>query len=499
MLDARSLTPAAEAPPIPLVGHTPTIEFPVDALPAPIASMVEAVAEATQTDPAMAGTSALSALSACAVGRAEVEARPGWREVLSLMTATVAAPGERKSAVQSTMSMPLLVAEAELVEAGSAARLEALTQLEVAQKAADTARSKAGKSNGDPEALADAISASQMAEGITVPPVPRLVADDITPEAAASLLAEQGGRLAILSAEGGIFDTIAGRYSSNVPHLDVFLKGHAGDPLRVDRRGRDPEHVKRPALTVGVMIQPTVLTHIGRHRDFRGRGLLARFLYARPVSKVGRRKADSQPVPDQVVAEYARLIGGLARDLDAWGGDPAILTLDDESKTCLVAAMTAIEPQLGPEGDLGALADWGSKFIGAVLRIAALLHLADLGADAAIRAPIPESTFIRATKIGSYFKDQAIAAFSEMQSDEGTADALHLLQRLSTQSAETVSVRDMQRLAQRFKTRDEIDVPIGRLVDTGWLTPIEQESPTGRGRPPAPRYSIHPQTWEVLT
>ena len=40
--------------------------------------------------------------------------------------------------------------------------------------------------------------------------MPRLVADDITPEAAASLLAEQGGRLAVLSAEGGIFTTLAG-------------------------------------------------------------------------------------------------------------------------------------------------------------------------------------------------------------------------------------------------------------------------------------------------
>jgi hypothetical protein len=37
---------------------------------------------------------------------------------------------------------------------------------------------------------------------------------DITPEAAASLLAEQGGRLAIISAEGGIFDIIGGRYSA---------------------------------------------------------------------------------------------------------------------------------------------------------------------------------------------------------------------------------------------------------------------------------------------
>lgn len=45
------------------------------------------------------------------------------------------------------------------------------------------------------------------------------------------LLHEHGDRLAILSPEGGIFDLIAGRYSSTgAPNLDHFLKGHAGDP-----------------------------------------------------------------------------------------------------------------------------------------------------------------------------------------------------------------------------------------------------------------------------
>jgi hypothetical protein len=47
-----------------------------------------------------------------------------------------------------------------------------------------------------------------------------------------------GGRMAIISAEGGLFDILAGRYSNGVPALDVWLKGHAGDPLRIDRKGR---------------------------------------------------------------------------------------------------------------------------------------------------------------------------------------------------------------------------------------------------------------------
>jgi hypothetical protein len=50
--------------PIPLASAPPIPPFPTDALPPVIAAMVSAVAESTQTDRAMAGTCALSVLSA---------------------------------------------------------------------------------------------------------------------------------------------------------------------------------------------------------------------------------------------------------------------------------------------------------------------------------------------------------------------------------------------------------------------------------------------------
>ena len=257
--------------------------------------MVAAVSEATQTDAGMAGTVALGALAACAGGRVMIEIRSGWREPLNLFTVTVAGPGERKSAVLRMLTAPLQGAERKLLEAGHAARLEAQTTKDVAIKAADVAKAAAGKSTGDQrdELLGQAIAAAEAAQAVEIPPIPRLLADDVTPEACATLLAEQDGRLAVISAEGGIFDVIAGRYSGNVPVLDVWLKGHSGDPLRVDRKGRDPEYVENPALTLSLMIQPSVLSSMARQQAFRGRGLLARFLYSVPKSRVGHRTIES--------------------------------------------------------------------------------------------------------------------------------------------------------------------------------------------------------------
>jgi hypothetical protein len=108
----------------------------------------------------------------------------------------------------------------------------------------------------------------------------------------------------VLSAEGWIFSTLAGRYSSGVPNLEVFLKGHAGDMLRVDRKGRPAEHVAAPALTLGLALQPEVLTDIAKMPGFRGRGLLARILYSLPENTVGRRQVGAPAVPAPIDKTY---------------------------------------------------------------------------------------------------------------------------------------------------------------------------------------------------
>ena len=117
-----------------------------------------------------------------------------------------------------------------------------------------------------------------MAEQVTVPTMPRILADDTTPEALSTVMAAQDGRLAVISAEGGIFDIIGGRYS-RMPNFDIYLKAHAGDEIRVDRVGRKPEHIEHPALTLALAVQPAVLRTIADREGFRGRGLLARFLF----------------------------------------------------------------------------------------------------------------------------------------------------------------------------------------------------------------------------
>lgn len=507
MLDASTVEPMpdpddgwADEDPIPLTQAATKVPiFPVDALPGPIADVVRGVSEATQTDQAMAGTSALSTLSGCTGGHAEIEIRGGWREPLNLYTSSIAAPGERKSAVQSAMLAPLFDVEQQLADAGLGARQEAQTRKEVAESAAEKMkRDAANKANTDgwDTAMADAIGAAQIASTIEVPAIPRIVADDITPEAAATLLAEQGGRLAIISAEGGIFDIIAGRYNGNVPNLDLWLKGHSGDPLKIDRKNRPPEYVRRPAVTLGLMIQPEVLLTIAANRQFRGRGLLARFLYAYPESKVGRRQIAPQPLAPDVRERYEKTVKDLASGMAAWLGDPAVLTLTATAHEAIIAIETAVEPTLAGDGELAPLADWGAKYVGAIARIAGILHLAEHGAGKGPKTPVTAQTILAANRIGEYFKACAIRAFNEMGTDRVTADAVYLLERIGRIGQEEVSERDLHVACKsRFKKKADLLPALDRLVEHGYLLPLPAAGPTG-GRPASPRYRVHPRGTE---
>lgn len=484
--------------PVPLTQTVEMSPFPVGAFFEPIQAMIYAVAEATQTDPTMAATCALAALSACTGGHAEIQVRAGWQEPLCIYTATIAHSGERKSAVQQAMVRPILDAEVNLRETGEAARLTAQTQKQIALGRAENLRRAAAKAAAGPADIDAAVLATQMAEAIEVPAAPRLVADDVTPEAAASLLAEQGGRLAIISAEGGVFDIIAGRYSpSKNSNMDFWLKGHSGDPLRVDRKGRPPEHVPRPALTVGVMIQPSVLRAIATNPQMRGRGLLARFLYAYPVSKVGHRTIGAPPVPEEIEKSYREVVENLAVGMAGWVGDPAILTLTEAAHQAFLAIERAVEPTLAGDGELATLADWGSKYAGAVARIAGILHLAQHGPDGS-RSSIDEHTILAASRIGDYFKAAAINAFIEMGTDPVTSEAVYLLERIRHLGQDEFSERDLHVASRsRFKTKVDLKPALNRLVDHGYLIPQPVPNQERPGRPASPRYRLRGESTET--
>jgi replicative DNA helicase len=487
--------------PVPFGAIGEVSAFPVEVLPGWLGEYVAGVATATQTPPDLAGMLALAVLATVAAGAVEVEPRSGWREPLCLFVAVGMDAGTRKSSVFSAMTRPVADFEREQAAAALPGITETAVLRRIADQAAATAEAAAGKAPAGKleEARAEAIARAAEAASLVVPPLPRWLVDDATPEALAGLLATYG-RIALLSPEGDVFDQMAGRYNqSSGPNLGVYLKGHAGDLLKVDRRGRPPEYVERPCLTIGLAVQPEVLRGLASRPGFGGRGLLARFLYSLPPSLVGHRQPGTPPVPLEVADRYALELQALAASLNAPAGEggPAVLTLDAEAGELLLAFERDLEPRLAAgSGDLDHLAGWAAKLAGATCRIAGLLHLASHLRDGWAQ-PINADTFAATARLAVYLIQHARAVFDLMGADPRVDDARWLLDWMTRTSRTQFSRRDAHQATPRgrFPKATDLEPALRLLEEHGYLRRLDPEPPRdlhGRGRPASPRFLVNP-------
>jgi replicative DNA helicase len=486
-------------PPIPLGAAGDLPAFPVQVLPGWLGEYVAAVATATQTPPDLAGMLALAVLATVAAGAVEVQPRSGWREPLCLFVAVGMDAGARKSSVFTALTRPVAEFERQQATAALPAITETITLRRIADQAAAHAEAAASKAPADlqEERQAEAIARAAEAANLIVPPVPRWLVDDATPEALAGLLATYG-RIALLSPEGDVFDQMAGRYNQAGPNLGVYLKGHAGDLLKVDRRGRPPEYVERPCLTIGLAVQPEILRGLANRPGFGGRGLLARFLYSLPQSLVGRRDPGAPPVPQAMADRYAVELQALAASLSRTpGDDPTVLTLDPPAGDLLLGFERDLEPRLAAgSGDLAHLAGWAAKLAGAICRLAALLHLASLLRDGWAH-PIGTDSFAGAIRLADYLIEHARAVFDLMGTDPRIEDARWLLDWIDRTGRGQFSRRDAHRAAPRgrFAKATDLEPALRLLEEHGYLRRVDPEpsqDPRGRGRPASPRFLVNP-------
>lgn len=254
-------------------------------------NFVDAVAAATETPRDLAVMMTLGTLGACCQNKYEVQVVPGYVEPTNIWAQAALPPGERKTAVLIAVTKPLMdweVEQAEVIEP-EIVRIESERKTRIAH--IEALRKKAAQGQDDSVNFVNRIREIADLEGELpeVPRAPRVWTQDITPEKLGALMADHDQSMAGISDEGGIFDILAGRYSNGVPNLDLFLQAHSGSPVRVDRGSRPPVIMNHPALTMVLSPQPDVLQGLAAKPGFRGRGLLARFLYALPASRLGYR------------------------------------------------------------------------------------------------------------------------------------------------------------------------------------------------------------------
>ena len=446
-----------------------TPNFPVESLPGPLSAFVECLAESTQTPEEMAGILSLGVLATAFQSKYEVEVTPDWREPLCLYPVAVAPPGERKSAVISALTKPIYEYEAERRQAEAVEIDQNRTERKLLEKALQAAQDRATKGKradleaGREEALALSAELAQFQDKHPF----RLLADDTTPEKLMDIMDTQNGCITVSSAEGGIFDSMAGRYDKGA-NFDVYLKGHAGDPITVDRVGRRQNRIDAPRLTMMLTIQPEVLSGLMSNVTMRGRGLCGRFLYVMCKSKVGQRAVSPPPVPDTVKADYRSFVRRILADPGA-----GTIRLSPEADEIRKQYQGHIETKLGNEWEF--MRDWGCKLVGAMVRIAALMHAAQLQGDPA-ETPISPEVMACAVSIAEFLGVHAMAAYQIMGADESQSAARYILKRLSMASTTRITRSELTRLCRgRFNRSDDMDPALKVLEERGYIREVESD------------------------
>lgn len=477
--------------------------FPVHCLPRWLDDQVTGVSASLSTPPALAALFGLSVLSTAAAMRVAVAVSDTWIEPIQLYTCTILPPGEGKSPVFTQMIVPVERMEIEMEDGTAAQRIADAEDRKFIEQLLTVKRTAAVRLSGiEQDQARDDIRrlAMKLAE-LPPPEPPKLRLDDFTPEVVAMAMAANGGRIAVLSDEGGAFSTMAGRYGAGAQNLDIWLKPATGSMIRVDRVGRPSLLIRRTAVTVGIAVQPDVFSRtIEKSAALVGSGLLERFMWAVPITRVGYRDHRNAPAPSPLVqrtyTDRVRALFGIPIRED--DDDPRWhLALLSDARELLLQFREWIEPQLRAGGDLDDLVSYANKLAGRAARIAGLLHLATHADARPWKMPIEAATMRDAIEITKWSIPHARAALglSKSTGEDPYEHERRVLRAIADQpdriEHKTIDKAARKGGGRRWTAADTRRV-IGTLVKFGYLTgPIKRQ----QGGRPGKIYAINP-AWQ---
>lgn len=473
--------------------------LPLEAFPTGLRGWIESVAVSTQTPTDLAALLALAVLSAAVAGRIEVEITDAWREWVCLYVIAILPPGTRKSAVYGHLVKPLEEWELEVARESDPERLAAMDLVDMRKRALAAAK-KAALKGGPQDDVRQA--RLRLEEAIAkVPPSTRLLIQDATPEVMLVVMEESGGRTALLAPEGDPLRIADGRYSgSGDARLGPLKQAWSGEQIRVDRVGRSAVYIRRPALTLGLTLQPGVIESLKNKGSFRGEGVFGRVLWGQPHHGLGSRLVgEAVPALDRdAERRFLSILSLLLRVSPASiedGGSPVphVMTLSDDAKSALYQFQAELEPQFTDGGRLAVVRDWGGKAAGQAIRIAALIELAfraEVGQDldgGVIRTKAMESGI----KLMRALTTHALRVLGP--ANQQTHLLGYVLRRV-LQLPEGSTVRDLHRACQghsQIGGMDHLRELLDELAKRGCVRLREHRQP-GPGRPPSPVVEINP-------
>lgn len=477
--------------PEPLVAATEGAHYPIKALPGIIGGAVQEVVEMVKCPPALAASSALSVLSVAGQALANVQPLSNLRPTpLSLYTLSIGESGERKTTADNFFSGGLnqwahqkqMDNEQALIR--SKAQVSAWnSEIEGIQAAIKQAARKGEETHQLTEKL---IVAEQSKPEVMR--TPDMIFEDSTPESVLFELAHTWPSAGVLSGEAGVVFGGHGMKAENITrNLGYFNKLWEGGEIPVKRRGADNFRVRDVRLSMGLAIQPSVISDFYETNGevARGSGFSARFLLAWPGSTQGERfltleEATTQHKQNELNLFYAKLHDVLEQQYNnvqaGTLGDIPALQLSRAALEIWLAYFNSVESELRAGGDMEHYRDIASKSADNAARLAGLFHIFN-GGD--VLTPIDADTMEAAAMLASWHLYEARRFFGEIAVPTDLSNAIKLdswlIRYCKNGHTDFIGKREARQLApNQLRSKQKLDEALEELAASNRIR-VEKE------------------------
>jgi len=142
-----------------------------------------------------------------------------------------------------------------------------------------------------------------------------------------------------------------------------------------------------------------------------------------------------------------------------------------------------------------------AKLRGYGARLALVIHCLREAAGSAAGNAVDGDSIKAGARLVGYFKSHARRMLAAIDADPVVPGARRLLHWASREGVSDFKAHDAYQAVKSqslFPRLDSLERPLERLVQHGYLRPKLAEARPGPGRPPAPRWEVHPDLSEHL-
>lgn len=477
------IAPQPEAPETPQRPPVPEfVPFPTEALPKAAADLVRAGASSLQVDEAMLGPLVLATMAAAVGNSRTIALHASWHEPAVLWAVVVAPSGSGKSPALELVTRPAERRDAEALREHKEAMKEHAAAVVLHERAMKSWERGAAKGNltSTPPAAPEA------------PVCERMVTNDTTFEALAFILAASPRGLLLACDELAAWLGGFTRYSANAsrPASEAarWLPLHRAGSLRVDRRTAPPLLVERAAVSVGGLIQPSVLAAALTGTDFDS-GLVARLLLSMPPIPTRRwRPGGISPMVERAFGAMVEKLYGLDLDEDEHSSPvPRALALDEQASHLWASFYNELNADMASQDERARA--MMAKIECAAARLALVVHLGRVAGGEDVPATVIDSESLRrGVLLANWFRREAERVYARLAEGDDDREARQLLD-LVRRKGGTISGRELVQSSRSFRTVKDAEAALSRLVDAGhgsWVTPPQR----GPGAPKARRFVL---------